>query len=143
MLVHIPVPLFSCCGPRPFLSGVLLKNVRKQIFRGQSSTQGAVWKGLLISSPISFFEPFPNISVLNVNICCIDLGALIEDFRCQPPVTVIFLASFFCLKIFEERQLAKSCRAKLMFIQTILDEDLIVIDFPNKHLYSSFKTLNV
>lgn len=80
----------------------------------------AVWRYLLISNPIKFFELFPNISVLNVNICCTDLDASIEgDFRCQPPVIVIFLVYiFFSLGLckFEERQLDEDCIAKLMFI---------------------------
>lgn len=74
-----------------------------------------------MSSPIKIFELFPNISVLNVNICCIDLDASTEeDFRCQYHYCNIFslllLFFFFGLCIFEERQLDEGCIAKLMFI---------------------------
>lgn len=102
-----------------------------------------LWRCLLKSSPIEFFELFPNTSVLNVNVCCIDLDASAEeDCRCQPPVIVIFLVYiffFFCLCKFEKRQLDEGCIAKLMFIQSFLGEDLILIDSLNTYLFLSLK----
>lgn len=88
-------------GLRTFLSGILWRMSESRylidnVFYVLCYVHWTLWRCLLKSSPIEFFELFPNTSVLNVNVCCIDLDASAEeDCRCQPPVIVIFLVYIF------------------------------------------------